>query len=151
MEVREAGNQETQQLMNLLMNFAQQQLRDQGAFAPFAGWLDRDGAAMLDSSQGGNTELSARDLVTQLTESMRTRVAAGSARAAAVAASVQFSKRGADEFRNAVELHIEHESGYCVDIFVPYRVRRGWRRNAGWRVRFSHPVGQESTQRLFSN
>lgn len=146
---RGAG-EDLQRLMNALMNVAEPRLKQAGGFAPFAASLDMDGAANVFTEYAGNTELPAREIVARLTETLQQSISGKAVRAVAIAADVQFGRREAGDWRNAAELHIEHESGYCVDIFVPYRVRKGWRKNAGWRVRFSHPVGQESIPKIWS-
>ncbi len=151
MASQDPARRDAQQLMNLLMNVAQQHLKEQGIFAPLAGWLEPAGAEKVEQADSARIHDPVREMLARLTDALRQRVASGQARAAATASSVHFGKRGSEDWRDAVELHIEHESGYCVDIFLPYRVRKGWRKSAGWRVRFSHPVGQESSQRFFTS
>jgi hypothetical protein len=95
---------------------------------------------------------------------------AGGMRAAGLAADVSFGKQNSGERADAVRLHIEHRNGYCADIFVPYKIRTSRRnpdalnrdsqnrdaqnrdaqnRDAQNRVRFSHPVAQESDRRFW--
>jgi hypothetical protein len=90
---------------------------------------------------------------------------AGGMRAAGLAADVRFGKQNSGERSDAVRLHIEHRDGYCADIFVPYKIRTSRRnpdaqnqdaqnrdaqnRDAQNRVRFSHPVAQESDRRFW--
>jgi hypothetical protein len=135
--------------MNSLMNAAEPLLRRIGGFAPFAATLDRSGGVTLYPEYAETRDLPTREIVERLNKMLYKHANKGEARALALAADVQFGKADSGEWRNAVRLHIEHVSGYCVDIFVPYRVKKGWR-GKEWRTRFSHPVGQESALNIFT-
>ena len=151
----EQEKRDAQTLMNVLMNQVQEQLRREGAFLPAAASLDRAGLAAIVPSAASAPPEDAAGLVQRLRATLRTRAAAGKLCAGAIAADVRFGERGSDERRDAVQLHIEHERGYCVDIYLPYRRRRRstwWPRRraaAEWRVHFSHPVAQEGTPTIW--
>ncbi|HEY3988736.1 MAG TPA: hypothetical protein VGM02_05510 [Acidobacteriaceae bacterium] len=70
--------------------------------------------------------------------------------AALLMAPVFYGRSGSGERSTAVRLHVETREGYCADIFMPYRIRTGWRRRGRPpnRVHFSHPVAQESDSRF---
>jgi hypothetical protein len=135
--------------MNTLMDEAQTQLKAEGGFPPFGAWLAEDTPSLLRSD--ADAGVPARDIVERLTADLRSKAGEVGVRAAATAADVRFGKMGSGELANAVRLHIEHQDGYCADIFVPYKIRNSWRPRPGAqsRVHFSHPVAQESDRRFW--
>jgi hypothetical protein len=149
---RSAGERDAQMLMNVVMDEAQARLRERGRFAPFAACVDAGGQVELMAGAASSAERTAREIVEALEDALRERIRNHGLRSGAVASDVQFGKRNSGELREAVQLHIEHEDGYCVDIYVPYRLRKQrWGRGGGrLRVRWSHPVGQQGTPRFWS-
>jgi len=159
-------NADAQVLMNFLMDEAQARLKAQGGFQPFAASMPDEGPLSLLAGEHP-AETPARVMGERLTAQLRSLVEAGieggleagsqtgSMRAAGLAADVSFGKRTSGERADAVRLHIEHRDGYCADIFVPYKIRNSRRRpdvrnrDAQNRVRFRHPVAQESDRRFW--
>jgi hypothetical protein len=164
-------NADAQVLMNFLMDEAQARLKAQGGFQPFAAAMPDEGPLSLLAGEHP-AETPARVMAERLTAQLRSLVEAGiesgrieaqpeagsqagSMRAAGLAADVSFGKRTSGERADAVRLHIEHRDGYCADIFVPYKIRNSrpkpnsQNRDAQNRVRFNHPVAQESDRRFW--
>jgi hypothetical protein len=165
-------NSDAQVLMNFLMNEAQGRLKAQGGFQPFAAAMAEQGTLSLVAGEHP-AETPARVMAERLTAQLRSLIEsgmeagseAGGMRAAGLAADVSFGKQNSGERADAVRLHIEHRNGYCADIFVPYKIRTSRRnpdalnrdsqnrdaqnRDAQNRVRFSHPVAQESDRRFW--
>jgi hypothetical protein len=169
-------NRDAQVLMNFLMDEAQRRLKAQGGFQPFAAAMAAEGTLSLLAGEHP-AETPARVIAERLTAQLRSLMEAGiesatqagckagGMRAAGLAADVSFGKQNSGERSDAVRLHIEHRDGYCADIFVPYKIRTSRRnpdalhrnaqngdaqnRDAQNRVRFSHPVAQESDRRFW--
>jgi hypothetical protein len=165
-------NSDAQVLMNFLMDEAQGRLKAQGGFQPFAAAMAEQGTLSLLAGEHP-ADTPARVMAERLTAQLRSLMEAGmmepgiesgtragSMRAAGLAADVSFGKQNSDERSDAVRLHIEHRDGYCAEIFVPYKIRTSRRnpdalnrdaqnRDAQNRVRFSHPVAQESDRRFW--
>jgi hypothetical protein len=164
-------NSDAQVLMNFLMNEAQGRLKAQGGFQPFAAAMAEEGALSLLAGEHP-AEIPARVMAERLTAQLQSLIESGmeagseagsevaGMRAAGLAADVSFGKQNSGERADAVRLHIEHRNGYCADIFVPYKIRTSTRnpdtlnrdaqnRDAQNRVRFSHPVAQESDRRFW--
>ena len=92
-----------------------------------------------------------KDTLDRLRALLRHEVQTGAVRSAAVAADVKIWRRAdGDEASNAVSVHVEHQSGYCVDLLIPYKVRKGLisRITSKPQVMFRKMVAQES-QPLF--
>ncbi|HEY1577227.1 MAG TPA: hypothetical protein VGF82_09180 [Terracidiphilus sp.] len=116
-------------------------------------WLPRDSMQPQFRSAGsleGSQDRSMAEQENLLAADLRLLWQAGSVTAAILAAPVLYGRGGSGERSPAVRLHIEAVDGYCVDIFMPYRIRSAWRRSpsARNRVHFSHPVAQQSDSRF---
>lgn len=137
--------------MNFLMDEAQARLKARGGFQPFGASMSERGALSLlgrEDSPG----MPARAIAERLAAQLRAMGDAGGIRAAGLAADVRFGKQGSGELADAVRLHLEHRDGYCADIFVPYKIRNRRRKpDAPHRIRFSHPVAQESDRSFWVN
>ncbi len=146
-------NSEAQTLMNFLMDKAQERLKSLGGFRPFGASMAEDGVVSLMTGQEIGqeaAEMPAGAMVERLTGRLRAMSETGGLRAAGLAADMRFGKQDSGELADAVRLHIEHRDGYCADIFVPYKIRSSRRKPAvPRRLRFSHPVAQESDRRFW--
>ncbi|MGC2161121.1 MAG: hypothetical protein WA634_04360, partial [Silvibacterium sp.] len=75
----------------------------------------------------------------------------GLLQAAATASNVTIATPSAEGFTDAVMIEIEHESGYCVRAFVPYRITGGqFHRLVPRVVKFGTMRTQEGAPRLFA-
>ena len=70
----------------------------------------------------GRREGSAESILERLREGLRDGAKRGVYRAAAIFADVEVTPPGARESTDAVRVTLEHESGLCREIFVPYRI-----------------------------
>jgi hypothetical protein len=55
-----------------------------------------------------------------LNEGLRVEAQAGVNTACGICADVRVKPPGQESFVDAVQVHLEHESGECVDVFLPY-------------------------------
>jgi hypothetical protein len=64
-------------------------------------------------------------LLDMLQQQLAERAGKGKLRAAASASNVTLGKVSNEGYPDAIMIDIEHESGYCVKAFVPYRITGG--------------------------
>jgi hypothetical protein len=64
-------------------------------------------------------------LLDLLQQQLRERAKRGRLRAAASASNVTMRQTSNEGYSDAIMIDIEHESGYCVKAFVPYRMSGG--------------------------
>lgn len=111
-------------LLQEIMPVTQEGLQKQMGFSPLAALVERDGTVRRIESPP--TEAPAKEAAGLLRERLRHEVEIGAVRSAAIAADVMiWRKKDGDEVSNAVSIHVEHQDGYCVDLLIPYKVRKG--------------------------
>jgi hypothetical protein len=138
-------------LLKEIMPVTQQGLEKQMGFRPVAILVRKDGTVrridpeVIDPDAG--IELAAREVAGRLRQEVRREVGTGAVRSAAVAADVMIWRNAdGDQASNAVSVHVEHQDGYCVDLLIPYKVRKGLlsRITSKPHVIFRKMVAQES-------
>lgn len=117
--------EDANELLNAAVQYARRMLRKYAEFGPFAFSLDRTGELVNETS--AHKEMPADPQL--LLELLETRLAERSARdeiiAAATAANVTLNKVSDEGFSDALLVEIEHQNGYCIKAFVPYRMGGG--------------------------
>lgn len=141
---------EVQLLVNAVMSWAEAQLKTNGRIPAATVWLPRNNPQpefrTLEAAEEFSIARQEDMLAAELAEPWRR----NELTATLFAAPVLYRRKGSEEKSEAVRLHIEASDNYCVDILMPYRIRPAsrWRRSAGNRVHFTHPVAQESDSRF---
>jgi len=151
------ADEDVKLLLKEIMPRTQEGLQKQMGFRPLAAVVACDGSVRrIDANQGAgmaeegslNGEVPpTREAVLLLQRQLRREVEQGAVRSAAVAADVMiWRKADGDEASNAVSVHVEHQDGYCVDLLIPYKVRKGLLSKITSRptVMFRKMVAQES-------
>jgi hypothetical protein len=140
---------EVQLLVNTIMDWAQGQLKNTALLSAAAAWLLRDSTEprfhVAEPTQG----VSLAEQETALLRVLQPMWERDELAVFLLAAPVLYGRRSAER-SEAIRLHVEAASGYCADIFMPYRIRAAsrWRHTSQNRVHFSHPVAQESDSRF---
>ena len=148
------GEQDARALLQAIMPVVKEGLEGREGFVPLAAVVAQDGTVqrVADRTAGLAGE-STQQSVALLREVLQREVASNSARATALAVDVRIwrSKDG-DEASNAVSVHVEHQGGYCVDLLIPYKVRRGMmsRLRKKPQVMFRTMIAQESDRVIFN-
>ena len=113
------------ELLSAAVNYARRMLRKYGEFGPFAFSLNGQREVI-------NETVPRKDMppdATMLLELLHDQLAELSGRkeiiAAATAANVTLAKASSEGFADALIVEIEHQSGYCIKAFVPYRIGGG--------------------------
>jgi hypothetical protein len=112
---------------------ARRTLGTEGDFHPFAFFMGPDGRLQRVTPRR-DVALPAPDAVLELLQAaFRERAAAGECRAVAVVADVVIALPGGGE-SDALQVGIEHRSGYCQNFFHPYE------RGPDGSLRFGEPI-----------
>lgn len=124
---RENASAEAQQdlddLLGLVLPFAQRELEKRGEFYPFVGVVQKDGHGSIVATRAADAEhpksaAVVDECVTTLRH-MRREIRAG-----AVVADVRLPHMGSD----GVAVELEHVEGHAITVLLPYRKRRFPRR-----------------------
>jgi len=146
-QIREDAND----VLNASVAYAKRMLRRYGEFGPFGFAMNRDGDVKMEAIAQQDMPADPAMLLDLLQRQLTERARRGSLRAAASASNVTMQKASEEGFADAIMVDIEHESGYCVKAFIPYRMSGGQFFGFFPRiVRFGGIRTQEGAARLFA-
>ena len=112
------------ELLNLLIPFAQQMLSKHGEFYPFGSAMSTDGKAEAHAAYEGDDNPPSEKLIDLLTRGFQQQAAAGLIRAAAICYDVRIVPPGQTEKSDAICVSAEHQNGEAADVYIPYK--KGW-------------------------
>jgi hypothetical protein len=134
---------EMEQLLNYLLQFAEERLNQEGDFYPYAAKVAADGElGLVSAADVEHADVS--DLLLALHRELRESAAEGSIRASGIAADVTLTDPESGETTDAVQVELDHAEGDAVDVYVPYE-------SAGDGVRFREPVATEGREPVFAS
>lgn len=133
------GKKRVEFLMNELLSFAKQMLREHGEFVPFGGYLKNSGEIVHVSVQPSDD--SSQEKVSSLVASFRNLASEGDTQAFGIAIDVTLPN--SDGTRgDAIEFLLEHKDGYRADVFFRYQV-------SGGAVKITEITAQEGETHFF--
>lgn len=112
------------ELLNMLIPFAQQMLAQDGEFFPFGSAMNAEGKIEAHAAFDGSEQPPSEQLIDLMTQGFREQAAAGKIRAAAICYDVRAIPPGQSEKTDAICVSAEHQNGEAVDVFMPYK--KGW-------------------------
>ncbi len=120
-EPDETSNQQRQveRLMNAGLPFAEKMLSEHGEFMPFGAVMLPEGKIQTVGADDGGVASSAEELYEALVRGLKQGAVDGSYRATATFVNVRMRNPADGETIEALHVALEHESGYCVDVFYP--------------------------------
>jgi hypothetical protein len=134
--------EEIELLLNFLLPSAEERLKEDGEFHPYAAMVASDGEVMSVSGVLGDAP-DVADLLVALHEELRGRAAEGAIRASGIAADVTLTDPDSGETTDAVQVELDHAETDAVDIYVPYE-------SAGEEVKFGELVAAAGREPVFS-
>ncbi|WP_158748332.1 hypothetical protein [Acidobacterium sp. S8] len=146
-QIRDDANE----LLNISVNYARRMLRRYGEFGPFAFSLDEKRELVNETTPRKDLPPDPALLLELLQQQITERSHKKEIIAAATAANVSLSKPSAEGFTDALLVEIEHQNGYCVKAFVPYRIGGGQLfRLLPRHIRFGAAQIQDGVARFFA-
>lgn len=126
-----------EEVMNEVLDFAEKMLRSHSEFHPFGAYLLEGRSVVhvgISSDQIGKG--SGAQKAAELEGNLRS--IATTLRARAVAMATNVAVRNVDgELEDAIQINVEHRSGYCAEVFFPYFI------NGHNNVRIGSPTAQK--------
>lgn len=110
---------QTELLMNELLAFAERMLNEHSGFHPFGGYLDASAKVVHVGVQSGPGRSKPQQKVEVMVDSFKKLAAEGKAIAFAIATDVKLPRDDGSK-RDAIKFFLEHESGYCAEVFFCY-------------------------------
>ncbi len=112
--------EEVELLLNEGIPFALEMLDKYGEFYPFALALDARGAPLQVQIDPGEQRPESTQVMALLQEAMEKGAASGDYKATALVVDVTLQGGEGGESTDAIQVGLEHSSGYCVNVFLPY-------------------------------
>jgi hypothetical protein len=112
--------EECEALMNALVPFAQQQLSKHREFYPFGGTMSVDGKIAQSASSTGEEHPASQPLIDLLEKGFRDGAKRHLYKATAIVVDVRTIPPGKKEKQDAIEVRLDHVSGYSVRVLFPY-------------------------------
>jgi hypothetical protein len=119
--IREDAND----VLNASVSYAKRMLRRYGEFGPFGFAMNQEGRVKMEAIVQQDMPADAPLLLDLLLQQLTERARRGALQATAMASNVTMGKPSKEGYTDAIMLDIEHQSGYCVKAFVPYRIAGG--------------------------
>jgi hypothetical protein len=115
---------EAELLMNDLVDFAEKMLNKYGEFHPFGGYLTEKGELVHIGVSPEYSWSSDKARAVAIIDSLRDLSKSGRAIACALVSNVALSD--GREVSDAIQVFLEHQSGYCADVFLRYTLGDGF-------------------------
>jgi hypothetical protein len=109
------------QLLNVLLPFAEQMLLKRGEFFPFGSCMRQTGKIVAHAAYTGDERPPSQSLIDLMTQAFRRQADDRQIRAAGICHDVRTIPPGQAEKCDAVCASSEHQSGEAVDVFLPYK------------------------------
>ncbi|MBX6393295.1 MAG: hypothetical protein IRY96_07460, partial [Burkholderiales bacterium] len=106
-------------LLNIAIQLARQSLSKNGTFAPFGAHISADGETALVEPDEVNPD-AVPELLSGLRELLREKAQNGEIRAAVLCFEGRATPPGEDAACAVIGLQLDHESGECYELGVPY-------------------------------
>jgi hypothetical protein len=151
MTTEEDVRADANEVLNASVSYAKRMLRRYGEFGPFGFAMNQDGDVKMEAIAQREMPAEPALLLDLLQQQLAERARRGALRAAASTSNVTMQKASSEGYTDAIMVDIEHESGYCVKAFVPYRMTGGQFYGFFPRVvRFGAICTQEGAARVFA-
>lgn len=134
---------EAETLLNEVLPFAEQMLRDYGEFLPYAGALRPSGEVISIGAHDGREHPPSKDVIDLLAYGLREGAAAGEYLVTVLVYDVRVTPPSGSGPTDAIAAELEHRDGYAVTVFYPYELTNG-------QPRLASPFATADTRSIFS-
>jgi hypothetical protein len=119
------GRDDANELLNASVQYARRMLRKYAEFGPFGFSLDLRRDLVNETLAQKNLPADPALLLQLLHDHLAERSSRKEIIAAATAVNVTLNQTSDEGFSDALLVEIEHQNGYCIKAFVPYRMAGG--------------------------
>jgi hypothetical protein len=135
--------EECEALMNALVPFAEQLLSKRREFYPFGGTMSIDGKISPGATFTGDERPDSQSLIDLLEKGYRDGAKRHLYKATAIIVDVRTIPPGKKDKQDAVEVRLDHVSGYSVKVLLPYAFSRDGK------LEFAPPFSARGDGRIF--
>jgi len=117
--------EKAEELLGVLIPFAEQLLVEHGEFFPFAGRMAKDGQFNHVAGYAGEEQPPSDEIRRLIEAGLREQASRGECDLAIVITNVSLTDQETGDTEDAIHAAIEHRAGYFADVFFPYSVSGG--------------------------
>lgn len=112
---------DVQQLVNMLLPFAEKMLKEEHEFYPFGGYMKQSRKLIWVSAQiKGDDHPTSTQLIDLLKQKAREKALRGDLRAVAIVFDVRIRPPNMDEKVDAIQICLDHIDNYSIELLFPY-------------------------------
>lgn len=115
------ANPDFEQLLDVLLPFAQQMLSKHGEFYPFGATINTEGKLALAEGYTGSEKPESQECIDLLTGGFKKQAEQGAIRTSSICYDVRTIPPGQTEKVDAVCMDFEHKDGEAVSVLMPYK------------------------------
>ena len=116
---------ECEEIMNVLLPFAQQMLEKHGEFFPFGGTMNGKGEVAHIAGYDGREQPPSADIIKLLKDEFRSGARSGQYKATGLAYDVRVVLPSTGKKSDAVAISLNHRDSYSVVVLFPYEINGG--------------------------
>jgi hypothetical protein len=117
------GKQESQELMDSVLPFAEKMLSEHGEFFPYGGAMKPNGEIVSIGGDNGEEHPPSNELISLLKNAFKDSATSKVYKATALVYDVRVPLPGTGEKTDAIAINLDHVSGYSVIVFLPYSLK----------------------------
>lgn len=115
--------QEAEELMNACVPLAKRMLNEHGEFYPYGGCMSQNGDIIhVGAKIEGTNKPNSEPLIDLLRNDFHKSAVQGRCKATAVIFDVRIPLPGSGEKTDAIQVCLDHQDGYSVEVFFPYQI-----------------------------
>jgi hypothetical protein len=116
---------ECEEVMNVVLPFAEEMLAKHGEFFPFGGVMKRNGEIAHIAGYDGRGQPPSADIIKLLRDGFRSGARSGEYRATALVYDVRVALPSSGQKSDAVAVALDHRDQYSVVVLFPYSLQDG--------------------------
>ena len=121
-----SSKEESTQLMNELLPFAERMLKEHQEFYPYGGFMTTDGKIThVGGKIEGTDHPKSQFVIDLLTKNFQEEASKGRYKATAIIFDVRIKPPGEEEKTDAIQACLDHQDGYSVKVLFPYKITNG--------------------------
>ena len=140
----QSAKSEAEELLNVVLPYAEELLSKHGEFFPFGAAMNRLGGISHESAFPGSEQPPSSEVVDLLRRAFRSAGRSGDYRATAIAYDARVQVPGTESKTDAVAVELDHRESYSVVVFFPYAL-------SGGSVEIGSPFARAGTCEIFGS
>jgi hypothetical protein len=137
---------DAEKLMNELLPFAKQMLKENGEFYPYGGYMDKDGKIThVGAKIEGTDKPTSQPLIELLIQQFQEKARRKESSCFGIVFDVRIVPPGETDKCDSIQVCLDHVDGYSAEVFFPYQI------NGEGELIFKKTFAQRGMNKIFSH